>query len=398
MRVTRGHQGGQQFRDVIGPSGFHRDVDGGVAQVDAVVGAVVSGLDDVGAMIGEDSGEAVQRAGIVGQVNAQANQASIFHQAALDDAREQGDVDIAAADEDGDSLPLQRQLAVQHGGNSGSSGAFRQGFLALQQQKNRIRDFFLFHGNDVVDVFLHQRERAFSGPAHGNAIGDRLRGVQRNGLALGHRGFHGRNSRRLHSENLNRWIGFFDRAGDSANEPSAADGRDNDLDVRMLLQDFQSQSSLPGDDRVVVESVNQRQSVLPALLDGLFVGFVVIGAVQHNFGAVSASRRNFRQRRGKRHHDARLDVVPSRVVRDALRMIAGGGGDHATGAFIASQREQFVQRAALFESSGALLVIELQENGIVGQAGKCFRVRAGRDANVSANSVRERTGCRKVGS
>ena len=97
---------------MIGAARFHGDVDGGVAEIDSVVGAVICRFDDIGAMIGEDSGEAMQRTGIVGQMNAQTDETSVFHQAALDDAREQGDVDVSTADEDRDLLALQRQLAI----------------------------------------------------------------------------------------------------------------------------------------------------------------------------------------------------------------------------------------------------------------------------------------------
>lgn len=86
MGVTGGHQGCEEFRDVVGTAGFHGDIDGGIAEIDAVVGAIIGGFDDVGAMVGEDSGEAVQRAGIVGQMNPEADQASVFDQATLDDA------------------------------------------------------------------------------------------------------------------------------------------------------------------------------------------------------------------------------------------------------------------------------------------------------------------------
>ena len=53
-----------------------------------MIGAVVGGFDDVGAMVGKDSCEAVQSAGIIRQVNAQADEAPVFHKAAFDDARE----------------------------------------------------------------------------------------------------------------------------------------------------------------------------------------------------------------------------------------------------------------------------------------------------------------------
>jgi len=42
------------FSDVIRAAGFHGDLDGRLAQVHAVVGAVVIGFDDVGAMLRQD--------------------------------------------------------------------------------------------------------------------------------------------------------------------------------------------------------------------------------------------------------------------------------------------------------------------------------------------------------
>ena len=68
---------------MVGASGFHGDFDCGLAQVHAVVGAVVIGFDDVGAMLGQNRREPVERAGKISQVDAQADQASIFDQAAL---------------------------------------------------------------------------------------------------------------------------------------------------------------------------------------------------------------------------------------------------------------------------------------------------------------------------
>ncbi len=109
----------------------------------------------------------------------------------------------------------------------------------------------------------------------------------------------------MHAEYLDRGICLFDRAGDSADEASATDRRDDDFDIGMLLQDFESESSLPCDDGIVVEGMNQGEAVVLALLDGLFVGFVVVGAVQHDFGAIGARGGNFGERRGQWHDDAR---------------------------------------------------------------------------------------------
>ena len=71
---------------MIRPAGFHGDFDRGLTQAHAVVSAVVVRLDDIGAMLRQNRCEAIKRAGIIGQVNAQAHQTSIFDEAALDDA------------------------------------------------------------------------------------------------------------------------------------------------------------------------------------------------------------------------------------------------------------------------------------------------------------------------
>jgi hypothetical protein len=46
---------------------------------------------------------------------------------------------------------------------------------------------------------------------------------------------------------------------------------------------------------------------------------------------------------------------------DGLGVIAGAGGDDAAAALIVGEGEDFVQRAALFEGSGALQVVELEK-------------------------------------
>ena len=105
LRIAGSAQSGEQFGDLFRAPGFHRDIDGGLSQIYAVVGAVIGGFHDIRPMIRENSGKPVKRAGIVGKVDAQADQAAILHQAALDDARQQVHVDVAAADQDGNFFP-----------------------------------------------------------------------------------------------------------------------------------------------------------------------------------------------------------------------------------------------------------------------------------------------------
>ena len=88
VRIAGMDQGGKQLRDVVRASSLHGDVNGGVTQIDSMVGPVIRGFDDVGPVVGQNPGEPVQRPRIVRQVNAQTHEASILHQTAFDNARQ----------------------------------------------------------------------------------------------------------------------------------------------------------------------------------------------------------------------------------------------------------------------------------------------------------------------
>src|ERR1700734_220129 len=95
---------------MIRPPRFHGDLDRGLTQSHAVIGAVVVRLDDIGPMLSQYGGKPVERTGIIRQVDAQTHQASVFHKAALDDAREQSDVDVSAAYQHSHFFPDKRRL------------------------------------------------------------------------------------------------------------------------------------------------------------------------------------------------------------------------------------------------------------------------------------------------
>lgn len=112
MAVTGFLQHLSDFFDVFVAACFERDVDDRIAEAYSIVGAVVGRLHYIGAGVGEDARELVQRPRAVGEVDAETGAASVLDQAAFDDTREQADVDVASADEDGGSLAAQRGLVL----------------------------------------------------------------------------------------------------------------------------------------------------------------------------------------------------------------------------------------------------------------------------------------------
>src|SRR5687768_8879220 len=83
-----------QLGHVLGAAGLEGEIDGGLAEEHTEVCAIVGDRQDVGARGGDDAGEGVEAPGEVGDAEAQADQAAVLLEAALDDAREEVHVDV----------------------------------------------------------------------------------------------------------------------------------------------------------------------------------------------------------------------------------------------------------------------------------------------------------------
>src|SRR2546423_11659052 len=88
MRVSAGAQSGKQFGYVVGTTRFHGDVDCSIAEIHTVVRTIVRGLDDISAVLRQNSGQAVKGAWVIRQMPSQADQTPVFYQATLHDSRE----------------------------------------------------------------------------------------------------------------------------------------------------------------------------------------------------------------------------------------------------------------------------------------------------------------------
>ena len=113
-------------------------------------------------------------------------------------------------------------------------------------------------------------------------------------------------------------------------EPAAADGDEDRVDRPLALaQDLHADRALAGDHVGIV--VRMHEHGVRALLqrERVRVGVAVRVAVQHDLGAARFDRGDLDVRRGHRHDDRRRAAELLRGERDALRVVAGGRGDHA---------------------------------------------------------------------
>src|ERR1035437_155800 len=372
--------------DVGGAARFKRDVDDGFAEADAVVSAVVHGFDDVGALAGQDLGEREQCAGAVLQVDTDAEQAAIFHQAALDDFGQQADVDVAAGDHHHGAAMAESGFGLDDRGKGCGSGALGEGLLLFEEHEDGAGDFFVVDGDDFVDVVANHGQGEVAGASDGDAIGDGGLGGDGDGVSGLASAEHGGKLFRLDADDADSGIGLIERAGEAADEPAAADGDDDGFDVGDLLEQFEADGALAGDDLGVVEGVDEGAAFFNAAAQGLFAGFVVAGAEENDLGAVGAGGGDLGLRSGERHDDLGADGAGSGGEGDTLGVVSGAGRDDAALAFGLAERQQLVERASFLERAGALEVFKLEVQGQAGELGEVVRELAGRHVNGLADA------------
>ena len=153
-------------------------------------------------------------------------------------------------------------------------------------------------------------------------------------------------------------------AGD---EPAAADGNDQRVEVGGVFQHFERDGALAGDHQRIVIGVDEGQAALAR--DGLRAHLRLrhAFAVEHDLGAVGLRGLDLHERRRHRHDDGGRDRQARGVVGDRLRVVARRHGDDAAFARRRIERGELVERAAVLERVGDLQVLVFDEDLGAGQ-------------------------------
>ena len=130
-----------------------------------------------------------------------------------------------------------------------------------------------------------------------------------------------------------------------------------------LAQHLVPDGALPGDDQRVVEGMNERGAALPPQRVAFLPGLRVTVPVQQHVGPEQPHRVDLDFGRRLRHHDEGADTEPLGRKRDALRVVARAGRDHAAGALRVGQVGNAVVRAAQLEAEDRLQVLALEKDG-----------------------------------
>ena len=121
------------------------------------------------------------------------------------------------------------------------------------KEEHGLGHFFLGDSDVTVEEPSAEGERVLADAPHVRAVGERRRGRQDRRASFRERSAHRRNALGLDADHIDVRAERLDRDGHSGREPTAPDRNDDEVDVGHLLQDLETERTLPRDHERVVE-------------------------------------------------------------------------------------------------------------------------------------------------
>ena len=182
-----------------------------------------------------------------------------------------------------------------------------------------------------------------------DAVGECAYTVKRDGFSGFQRALHAGGVLRLHAVDFYLGVQRLDGARNAGNQPAAADGADDRIHIRQLIENFQTDCALTGDNFLIVEGVDEGHAGFLLQLAGVVVGVVIRALNEADLRAEGFGGFDLADRRAVGHTDNRLDTHAGRGERDTLRVVARGAGNNAGFALFLVQLADFIVCAAQFE-------------------------------------------------
>jgi hypothetical protein len=222
-----------------------------------------------------------------------------------------------------------------------------------------------------------QIEGHFADAAHCDAVGDRRRRRHLHALPGLQRALHRRDRVGLDADHANRRPAGLDRQRDAGDEPTAAHRNHHGVEIVQLVEQLETQGSLPGHHPHIVKGMDEHRA--RRSLDGArpLVRLVVVRPVENDLGAIAAGGGHLDDRRVGRHDDRGRNAEARGVKRHGQPVVAGAGGHHAAAALAVVELQQEIDGAALLERAGHLEVLELEVARAAAQLRERQRVGAG---------------------
>ena len=330
------------------------------------VGHAVVELGDAVAL--EHGAEAAKRTTLLGNRHRQHRFARLADFGAFGDEAQTVEVHVGSAS-DGDHGPAAHGMLGSpgfHAGHGQRAGRFEDAARVLENVLDRGADRIGIDPYDFVDEFAADAECLLADLFDRGTVAEQADVLEPDPPTRLDRAGHGVGIERLHADDADLGPDRLHVRGNARDQPAATDGDEDGLErVRMLAQDFHADRALPGNHVGIVERMHEDEPAAFAQRIGVGLGIRIGFAAQDDLDALAADRMHrvdLDLRRGYRHHDHGTAIEPGCGQGDALGMVAGRGGDHATLELGPAQRSHLVVGAAQLERKHRLVVLALEQH------------------------------------
>ena len=164
----------------------------------------------------------------------------------------------------------------------------------------------------------------------------------------------------LHAVNLNLRTQAFDSEGYAADKTATANRHDYCFNIRQLVQNFQTDAALAGNNKLVVIRMDKGHACFLLQLYGAVMCFVVGTGNKLYLRAQALGVFYLHNRCAVRHADDAFDAHAGCSKCYALRVVAGAAGDYAFACFLRCELADFVIGTAYFEAACYLQIFCFQ--------------------------------------
>lgn len=223
-------------------------------------------------------------------------------------------------------VPLLATLPARIAATPAAPGGLDDDLRLLQQDEDGPCQVVVGDRDDLVDEVLDDVERDGTGTSDQDAVGDGRSGDDVDGLAGLERRRNGGGVLGLHTDDADRAAELggacLHGCRDAGDQTSPADAEHDGVDVRRVLEEFESERSLPDHDVAVIERMDQHRTRALGELRGETQRGRHRLPLQHDFRSVAARGEQLRHRNAQRHEDRRRDAECLRRQRHSLRVVS----------------------------------------------------------------------------
>jgi len=235
--------------------------------------------------------------------------------------------------------------------------------MALQSKSHSSRDLLFGDQDCLVDGFLDQFKSVLIGyDPTGEGIG-KSRFLHNFDESAGAQTFHhGRATLHHDADNMDFRVGGLESKGDTTQQAATRQRHDDGVQIGKLLQQFQADGSLSGDDDRVIIGMNHLQPLFFTKAVGLFRRLIVSAAPDDHLGPEFLDRVSLVG--GNRIGEANNGPQPETVgdIGQRTAVVAAGDSDDPPPSRPGIQGQEFVGSSPRFERAGLLQVLELESD------------------------------------